>query len=337
MNLQLDNSLGDIVRAFNELAPADRDSQRSILMMLGFDLPSAERTMREVREEDTEEPAIHHLLDTIDKGLQDSRIEPESDKPRGRRPIPQEGAKAKGGPKPLKPLAYKEPTGFIGKLDKELVESPDDEKLLHELKHQPLFTPVWETGILVEILSAIVPLGPVDIEKLVEIVAGQRPIETIPHLPVRSLHGDIEILVDLGDGMEPFAGDQDVLVDRIKDTVGSDSVMVRKFVDCPMYGAGIGAVHKWEPYNAPKSGTVVLVVSNFGVPDTLAAHRLKQGWIEFFRLLEMSHCPVIGLTTYPGHRLPPGIAKRMITVQWDRGTTIGTVKSSRMKIERGTR
>ena len=69
----------------------------------------------------------------------------------------------------------------------------------------------------------------------------------------------------LGESMQPFALDQQILRDALLRVVGRDRVEVALFDGCPLRSFGLGPRDEWHEYEPPTPGTPVVVVTDLGI------------------------------------------------------------------------
>ncbi|WP_369275944.1 hypothetical protein AB5J55_43860 [Streptomyces sp. R11] len=129
------------------------------------------------------------------------------------------------------------------------------------LPYESLLPPSSEAATLHVLVSRMPPEGPVDLDRLLDRLAGNVAVEELPRQPVRTLRFGVQILVDLGEGMEPFWRDE---MDGVTAIAGRQSCQVRYFSGCPLHRSGEGAGWTWKPYRPPARGAKVLVLSDFG-------------------------------------------------------------------------
>ncbi|WP_226487477.1 hypothetical protein [Streptomyces parvulus] len=192
------------------------------------------------------------------------------------------------------------------------------------LPYQSLLPPSSEAATLHVLLSRTVPEGPVDLERLVDRLAGNLAVESLPRLPVRTLRFGVQVLVDLGEGMEPFLRDEMELVDRVAAIAGRHGCQVRYFSGCPLHRSGEGAGWTWKPYRPPAKGAKVLVLSDFGRNgDTSRSteERLRKDWQKTARIMRRSGCPAVALAPVPQKRIPAWVSSLMPVMTWDRSLT----------------
>jgi hypothetical protein len=195
--------------------------------------------------------------------------------------------------------------------------------------HMPLLAPRSATSAVRTLLAQQADDGPVDAAALVDAIAGRRPLPRIPREPMTTLRFGAQLLLDAGEGMEPFVRDEELLAEQVRQVAGT-ATRAAFFADCPLRGAGSGSAGSWDQYTAPPPQTRVLVVSDFGIggPVLHARRSRPQEWTAFFRLLASAHCSVTGLVPYPPSRWPASIARQIPLVSWDRRSPAGALALS---------
>ncbi|WP_084960870.1 hypothetical protein [Thermoactinospora rubra] len=189
--------------------------------------------------------------------------------------------------------------------------------------HMPLFAPRSAAGLIQALAARPVPEGPVDVVAAVERLARGEPLERLPRTPEPSLRYGVQLLIDKGPGMQPFARDQAELARRVQAVVGRESTQVRFFAYAPLRGAGPGPVWTWKPYVPPDPGTRVIVVSDLGLGGPPYDPRVsrREEWEALAKLLAEHRCGAVGLTPYGPGRWPRWLRQLFPLVQWDRTVT----------------
>jgi hypothetical protein len=197
-------------------------------------------------------------------------------------------------------------------------------------RHLPLLRPQSARAVLQALLAQQVEDGAVDLPALVHAVAVRR-VSTLPRRRVSTLRYGVQVLVDNGEAMAPFAADQDHLVDQIREVVGKERTDVRYFADSPLRGNGPGPVWTWRRrYRPPPPGTPVLILSDLGILprwDVSAARPAE--WAAFARRLRAAGSTGIALVPCPPARWPAWVRRSFVSVMWDRSLTVGGAKVSR--------
>ncbi|MFC8668739.1 hypothetical protein [Streptomyces sp. NPDC057199] len=147
-------------------------------------------------------------------------------------------------------------------------------------------------------------------------------IGELPRTPVRTLRFGVQVLVDIGTGMQLFIRDQQELLNRISAIIGRHACDIRYFAGDPRRN-GTGARWTYKPLAAPARGTRVLILSDFGLHHagtptrTVGAHE----WQEALTVLHRGGCLPVGLTPIPAPRQPSWLRAMMPLLTWDRTTT----------------
>jgi hypothetical protein len=173
-------------------------------------------------------------------------------------------------------------------------------------------------------------VGETDLIAVLQAICRAEAITEIPLTPVPTLVRGVQVLVDRGEGMQPFAADQSWLASRIVDVVGRDRTSVLYFEDSPSLGAGVGLPEDWPAYKPPPPGTPVLLLTDLGIgrPHGQVAVDNSEEWSSFAATLAHAGCPLVAFVPYPARRWPPIVRHRMTIVQWDRATTASTVRQA---------
>ena len=229
----------------------------------------------------------------------------------------------------LEPIAVETGGGMEGWRSAKPLEPVTTRHLQGVHDHEPLLPPGRASSILAVAVETQDLNGPVDIDRLVETVARARPVQQLPRLPLSSLVRGVQLLVDTGLGMEPFARDQQELASELRRVVGRSRVTELRFRNTPTRGAGSGPVWTWASYLPAAPGTPVLVLTDLGIGGPRVFPQRSQAW-EWRMLAEFlarRGSSLIAFVPYPSSRFPPGLARSMTIVPWDRTTTISTVRS----------
>ena len=207
------------------------------------------------------------------------------------------------------------------------LEAVSERHLWGVRSYEPLFVRTWTRELLASTLALQVPSGRVDERELVGLVTRGRPVTEIPRRPRRSLSLGVQLLVDIGEGMEPFARDQSELIGEIRHVVGSSRVAVLRFRDCPTRGAGDGPAWTWKRYLPPEPGCPVLVLTDLGIggPSVHSERSRPNEWVALVSRLQRRTSPLIAFVPYGRDRWPDQLRDVLTIVQWDRSTTVAKV------------
>lgn len=200
-------------------------------------------------------------------------------------------------------------------------------------KPVPLFRPQWTRAILGASLSTQTPTGPPDMDRVVEIIAQGGAMRFLPRQRIMTLAHGVQVLFDVGEGMQPFSQDRATLLRDLKRIVGDGALDVLRFTGSPRQMRRGGKIRRWRAYTSfpPQLGACVLVVSDFGIGRTL---RLSHGaspstWLAFAKHLNRRGHRIVGFLPYPPSRWPLLLARAVVLVQWDRSTTVGRIRFAR--------
>ncbi len=191
----------------------------------------------------------------------------------------------------------------------------------------PLLRPQWERAVLAAAMSTEVRAGAIDIESLINRVARREIVVEIPRTPCATLGRGVQLLVDRGPGLMPFARDQQSLVCAVRQVVGTDRTDTLTFIACPSRGCGTRGGTRTQAWPAPAPGTPVIVSSDLGAART-RAHRLGASvdeWIAWARRVRTAGCPILAMTPYE-RTWPRKLSKWMRVLIWDRKTSVQTVR-----------
>jgi hypothetical protein len=152
-------------------------------------------------------------------------------------------------------------------------------------------------------------------------------VESLLRRPVRTLRFGVQVLLDLGTGMELFTRDLHDVVNHVRATVGHEHTEVVYFDNCPVRGAGPGPRWTWREYAPPAPGTRVLILSDLGMggPNLNPRRSTRVEWECLVRNLAHAQCTAVAFVPFPKQRWPSWAAKLLPLIPWDRQTTAGWV------------
>jgi hypothetical protein len=193
-----------------------------------------------------------------------------------------------------------------------------------------LFRPEWTRAILSGSLSRP-RYGGLDLDLLVREVARRQPLLRLPRHPVPTLVHGVQVLVDRGERMLPFAADQERLVEQIRTVAGRESVEVLSFDGFPGRGAGVGSRRLWRPYpehGAPRRGAVVAVLTDLGAGASVLGSRpgSPAEWLALTERLGRTGNPLVVFMPYQPELVPGDLRRAMTLLHWDRRTGAGDVR-----------
>lgn len=180
----------------------------------------------------------------------------------------------------------------------------------------------YRRAILGRLAATREPLGEILLDRLVATLATGEAVTQLPRRPVPGLGRGLQLLLDLGEGMTPFAADLRDFLANIRRLVGREGLTVLHFAGDPLR-AGVGARHAWRDYRPPPPGTPVLAVTDLGIAHSDVEHH--QHWRQLAAYLHQRGCGLRLLVPYPAGRWPRDLGPHPILIPWDRGTRPGEV------------
>ena len=204
---------------------------------------------------------------------------------------------------------------------------PDRELMRGQSPYTPLLARSSTVALLEAALSGTARDGDVEIEDVVELLARGLPLASLPRRVRRTLRHGVQVLVDHGPAMEPFARDQAELCKRVRALVGRDKTEELHFARSPLHGAGAGPSWTWEAYDPPPRGGAVLLLSDCGTIGLPGDHARStpEEWRRFAESVRRGGARPLALVPVPQRRVPGWLSAVMPVLCWDRGTTVGRV------------
>jgi hypothetical protein len=189
----------------------------------------------------------------------------------------------------------------------------------------PLLHPVRTRALVAGFTSVPLPRGEIDVERLVEELVSLRSVSTLPRLLVPSVVAGVQLLLDVGPGMEPFVGDLQDLAASVRAVVGRDAVETHRFTALPgRFGPSLVAR---RPYAFPSAGTPVLAATDLGIGGVGGAS--ADDWAGFaVDVRRATGHRLVVLVPYSRARWPAEVAREAQLLEWDRSTTPQTVRSA---------
>lgn len=173
-------------------------------------------------------------------------------------------------------------------------------------------------------LAGVAVAGPLDIRRLVEEIARDRPGRTPPRLPRRSLRRGVQLIVERGPALDPLRDDIVLLGGWLQQVSSPAGLQRLGFRGDPwlVTGARMPGADPDEPldYRAvlPRAGSAVVVVCDLGIarPRSGPAPVAAAVWRAHDRLLGQAGCRALYLVPYPRERWPAALVGRLAIVQW---------------------
>lgn len=301
--------LGDLVRCLVRLQPQDAATARAVVAALGLGFEEPE-PVESAAEEAPRQPSVPESAPSTERPAEDTAA-----------PAPDLGAV------PLLPTATDEAATMepLPWATVEPLRRGPPETARPAPPREPLLDPRWTRQLVAYALATPVYDGPVDGVALVDRIARGKPVVRIPRRPRPSLRVGAQLLVDIGEAMEPYAADRWDVQAELERVVGATCLQTLQFRDAPVRGAGAGPVWTWpERYEPPEPGVPVLVLTDLGIGGIRASSAPSQEreWLELAGILRRRGSRLIVLVPYPATRWPVRLARELTVVEWDRTTTV---------------
>jgi hypothetical protein len=192
----------------------------------------------------------------------------------------------------------------------------------------PLFAPGWTKGIVFEAASTPTADAGLNINRIVELIAANQAVTSVPRLTRASVRLGLQLLIDVGEAMTPYRRDQEWLAEQILNVAGAPSVETLFFRGTPLRGAGSGPDFTWPAFQPPHAGTPVLVLTDLGIgrPARVVDRAAPDEWLEFFDGVRAAGSSVVAFVPYELRRVPPSMTARCSVIPWDRRTTAASVQ-----------
>jgi hypothetical protein len=315
-----ETGLGDLVRAFRRLAPRDPDEARAIAQLLGVAPPLT--TPSRTHSDEPTPPTLP--------------LRPHLERDNGRTTSESGGTSSDSGGDGRAPDVGATTPVFVDPL-------PDEGPSLEAVPATSLQTWGWtgtapaletlfEPRAMRNVLAGLAAVwrreGVPDLTALVDDVVRCRPIRRLPRRLQATLRGGVQVLEDRGEGMEPFARDATELIEALRRVAGKSQVEVLGFNGFPAI-AGAGPTRKWTTYRPPTDGRAVLVLTDLGIsPVPTDPANVPERWIDLATSWRQAGASVAVLVPYPARRWPAGLGAALPLVEWDRGTTVASVRQT---------
>jgi hypothetical protein len=203
---------------------------------------------------------------------------------------------------------------------KDILPLPDAASALAPIPElEPLLRPSVASGILGAALRTWQSDGPVDSDLLVDRIARLEAFRTLTRRLQPTLREGAQILVDVSEGMAPFARDAHHLVEAIKRVAG-DLVRVASF-DTDPRRAGAGPRRRWGPWELVR-GLPITAVSDVGIAPREPPADPTTAWLELAERARRAESSITAFVPWSADRWPKQLVQAMRLIQWDRRTTV---------------
>jgi hypothetical protein len=196
---------------------------------------------------------------------------------------------------------------------------------------EPLFGGTRLRALVAAVLAIDVFEGELDISEVITRICARRPIAELPRLRVPTLRRGVQLLVDVGQGMDPYAQDRSLLVSYVRGIVPSDQISVLYFIGCPGRGCGPGPRKEWSRWHRPSLGTPVVALTDLGIGGSIFDPERGQTneWLDFALQLKGLGNPLAALVPYSADRWPIPLTKVMLLLHWSERASARQVTHAR--------
>jgi hypothetical protein len=313
---------GDYFRAVDILAPANKATRHTIARLLGFEptSPDESRLMIPGGGTDSDEAILVDL--PSDKLVSESGpadlAEP---------PLRQSDEAVPFKLERLSRQRSKKPDWLRAEL---LPDKPDSAQEKGAFEPEPLFRPELTRSILTALLATMANQGEIDLDIIIDTIAGGRVLSSVPRMSVPTLARGVQLLEDRGEAMMPFRADIQAIQKEVGLLLGGNSIDVLRFAGCPTRGAGKGSVRSWRDYfdwYRPATGTLVVCVTDLGIgkPPEPSMRAAPSEWLEFAERIRQIGCYMVALVPYGPSRWPPKLVRRISIIHWDQTTNASRI------------
>jgi len=192
----------------------------------------------------------------------------------------------------------------------------DDDETPPALPFRPMLRPRTAAGVVAALVRTWGPGSRIDERRTVAQLARGRPVRRFPRRPRLSLYRGVQVLVDLGEALDPYGRDQQSAVELVERVVGPRMTAVGNFENCPSRGVWL------LPRRAAPRGRPLLVLTDLGLggPPVQPARASVAEWCRYARGMARVGSPVIALVPYPLDRARRAVSRRIAVVRWDRAS-----------------
>jgi hypothetical protein len=330
-----DVSLGDVIRAWRLLGATTDDERRAIAHTLGFDLRDATPSPKQ-------RPTAPVIED--DEGPTETIVREPAPPPVNAEPQPIDlvpFTDVEVNPVALPALGLPRPA----------VVAP--------AVLEPLFAAAWSRAIASTLTEHSAPVGPIDVERTIDLLARRLPIKRLPRRKRLVSATEVVVVVDTRGTLAWFRDDADLLIDRL-DAVTRAAVGVVDADGAPVLASTMGASSAPATGRGRRAGTGgdgdgndddddaaddtgpqrervrvgakgrVIGLTDLGLGSSWMAGDpgRADAWIELAVALRARGASLVIITPVPierVHETRPRLARLVPCIYWDRSTRPGTV------------
>ena len=323
MAVETDIWLGDALKAWDRLAPGPGDTdaavRAAIARLLGFDL----------EDEDQPPPSTNGTTPNpdIDHSLSNAPASP------GIEPEQTPSSRQSFEPSPPAELQILQPIGRLPvrppvQWDDSITPLPEKAAAVPSLPFEPLLEPGKARELCCASIALRRPGSAIDVNRLVRELARGNPPGKIPRHLRWSLRNGAQVLIDLGEGMDPFREDQHWFVRLLQQHAGAEQLTILRYLGCPSRGVRASGQPGMIPYIPPAPLTPVLVLGDLGIGVDFPAI-LYPEWQSWTQLLADNSCQALALVPWEPARWPM-MPRALEMAYWDRSLTLGILRQRRI-------
>ncbi len=181
--------------------------------------------------------------------------------------------------------------------------------------------------LLLALLLRLTEGTELDIDRLVARIAQRQPLLAIPRRRKRAIRRGVQILIDTGERMQPFADDQAHLAGFLRRQLRPDQVRIAYCHGAPPAGGDA------EPYPWPAPGASVLLLSDLGQISypTVPAQASADAWIAFAATLAQRGSRLAVLAPMSPGRIARRLRDKLEVYSWDRALTEKEIQARRRR------
>jgi hypothetical protein len=313
--------LADLLQALVLLKPDDNEAKAIIASNMGFEWKEPTEKKR-----DTSESKF--IPDSFESTLEDSIKKSE---------IPEQPVYK--NITMLTPVSH-EKQNIEVLFDKSKLDSTEEleptKVTLHMIppRYQPLFREDWFRGLMSVLLAMPTASHDIDLRILEKFLAEGKPLDRLPWRQRPTLKRGVQLFFDHSDSMQPFWGDENKLLERLKMLLGPHNIRLFWFTIDRWHSTD--SQLKWHSTNPQLSSeTPILIVSDFGIGGDQFDSGIVEldMWLPLMEKAKSYCCPVIALVPEPESFWPRNLKQIFpYSFVWDHDTSIQSVRRSRLRI-----
>jgi hypothetical protein len=321
-----DVSLGDVIRGWRLLGATTDDERRAIAHTLGFDLRDATAAPKQ-------RPTAPVIED--DEGPTETIV---------REPAP---PPVTAEPQPIELVPFTDVEVNPVALPAHGLPRP---AVVAPAVLEPLFAAAWSRAIASTLTEHSAPVGPIDVERTIDLLARRLPIRRLPRRKRLVSATEVVVVVDSRGTLAWFRDDADLLIDRL-DAVTRAAVGIVEADGAPVLASAMGASNTAatgrgrravaddddgddDDGDAPQRERVrvgaqgrVIGLTDLGLGSSWLPGDpgRADAWIELAIALRARGASLAIVTPVPVERIPPRLSRLVPCIYWDRSTRPGTV------------